>query len=458
VQDPANPALVPSTQIAPRPREMAMSAAWNARLTRTLTTTGGDPVHIVHHGTWSHGFGPDFSSAMLEIGGRLRSGDIEIHTRSSDWIAHGHHLDARYNNVILHIVTVDDLAETRREDGGIVPVAILTVADDVLFAIDRRLPDAWSELGGTVCADELAQREPERLRRALHRLGDDRLSGRLSEIESQIAEGDPNAVLLRMMFDAFGYSENRGPMRQLADVVLRNGLHEHPRLQPAPEPSHWLSGMLLGMGGFLPLAPADAHAGGILPEDQYRLERAWASSGAAFADDMVPASAWQVARVRPANHPVTRIMQAATLLTRCGGRPLEPMIETIVAEQPIVEWIRKQTTRPGHPGLGVGRATAMAASVLLPFSLAYAAHERDASLEDAARQAWIGLKHAEWTRPAKRALAQVTGGPGIRHLGERGHQGLLHLDRELCTPRRCYECPIAAEVVRDRLAGERSPA
>lgn len=100
----------------------------------------------------------------------------------------------------------------------------------------------------------------------------------------------------------------------------------------------------------------------------------------------------------------------------------------------------------------------MAASVLLPFSLAYAAHERDASLEDAARRAWIGLKHAEWTRPAKRALAQVTGGPGIRHLGERGHQGLLHLDRKLCTPRRCYECPIAAEVVRERLAGEPSPA
>src|SRR5690606_26459580 len=253
VQDPANPALVPSTQIAPRPREMAMSAAWNARLTRTLTTTGGDPVHIVHHGTWSHGFGPDFSNAMLEIGGRLRSGDIEIHTRSSDWIAHGHHLDARYNNVILHIVTVDGLAETRREDGGIVPVANLTVADDVLFAIDRRLPDAWAELGGTVCADDLARRDPQRIRRAVHRLGDARLANRLPGIEAAVSEGDANAVLVRMMFDALGYSENRGPMRQLADVIIRNGLLEHPGLTKSPEPPPWLVGTLLGMGGFLPL-------------------------------------------------------------------------------------------------------------------------------------------------------------------------------------------------------------
>jgi hypothetical protein len=451
VRNPVDPVPAVNEPTFPRPRELAMSAAWNARLTRALMTTGGDEVHIVHHGTWSHGFGPDFTNAMVEIGGRLRTGDIEIHTRSSDWVAHGHHTDERYNDVIMHIVTVDDLPETRRQDGAIVPVAILTISDDVLFAIDRRLPDAWSELGGTVCADELAQREPARIRRALHRLGDDRLAARLPAIESAIAEGDGNAVLLRMIFDALGYSENRGPMRQLADVLIRHGLHDHPRLEPAREPSHWLIGMLLGMGGFLPLAPADAHAGGILPEDQYRLERAWAASGAALADDMVPASAWQVARVRPANHPVSRIMQAATLLGRYGGRPLDPMIEAIRAGESIVEWVRETTTRPGHPGLGTGRATAMAASVLLPFSLAFAAYESDAVLEDAARQAWVGLRHAEWTRPAKRARTQVTGGPGIRGLGERGHQGLLHLDRELCAPRRCFECPIAAEVVRDRV-------
>jgi hypothetical protein len=430
-----------------------MSAAWNGGLTRSLSTTTGEAVSIIFHGVWSNGFGPDFANASMEFAGSgYRSGDVEIHTRSSDWVAHGHHIDPRYNNVVLHIVTIDDLHETRREDGKLVPVAILSVPDDVLFAIDRRLPDIWSEIGGTVCADDLANRDPAIIRRALHRLGDLRLADRLPRIESEIAEGDANAVLIHMMFDALGYSENRGPMRQLADVVLRHGLQDHPRLQRAPgEPSHWLTGMLLGMGGFMPLAPSDAHAGGILPEDQYLVERAWAGSGAAFADDMVPANAWQVARVRPANHPVARIMQAAAMLARTGGRPLEPLLEMLYTDGSLIGWIRDVTTRPGHPGLGNGRATAMASSALLPFALAWAAHSNDSGLEDAARRAWIGLKHAEWTRPAKRALRQVTGGTTIRGLGERGHQGLLHLDRELCTPRRCFECPIAAEVVRDRL-------
>lgn len=147
-------------------------------------------------------------------------------------------------------------------------------------------------------------------------------------------------------------------------------------------------------------------------------------------------------------------MQAAALLSRTGGQVLEPLVNALRHGEHPVEWIRELTSRPGHPGLGAGRATAMTASVLLPVALAWAAHTDDPELEDAARRAWIGLKHVEWTRPAKRALVQVSGGPGIRGLGERGHQGLLHLDRELCTPRRCFECPIAAEVVRDRLASD----
>jgi hypothetical protein len=429
-----------------------MSAAWNGRLATSLTTTTGEPVDVVFHGVWSNGFGPDFGNAILHFADAgLRTGDIEIHTRSSEWVSHGHHIDPRYNDVILHIVSTDDLPETRREDGRVVPVALLTVSDDVLFAIDRRLPEAWSELGGSVCADELSRREPERIRHALHRLGDLRLANRLPAIESAIAEGHPIAVVTRMMFDALGYSENRGPMRQLADVVIRNGMLDDPRLGTTGEPQPWLVGTLLGMGGFLPLAPTDAHMGGILPEDQYRIERAWSTSAASFAEDMVPASAWQVARVRPANHPVARIMQAAALLTRTAGDPLTPLLDAVREERPLVPLIRDLTTRPGHPGLGAGRATAMVASVILPFALAYAAWTADPDLEDAARRAWNGLKHVEWTRPAKRARLQVTGGPSIRGLGERGHQGLLHLDRELCTPRRCFECPIAAEVIRDRM-------
>lgn len=441
MNEPDAPASAAGTIRRPRPRELAMSAAWNGGLTRSLLTTDGTPVSVVFPGHWTHGFGPDFTDAMLDFGGRLRTGAVEIHARASDWVAHGHHLDERYNAVILHVVTTNDLDATRRADGAIVPVAVLTIADDVLFAIDRRLPEIWAELGGTVCASDISARRPERVRAAIQRLGDQRLAARVAAFEAALSEHAPAAVLLESLLDGFGYSENRGPMRQLAATMTSFGLARG-------DADHLLAHML-GIGGFLPLSPAEAHLGRILPEERAAIERIWEAERRPFDDEIIPATAWHLGRTRPANHPVARIVQAASLLAVTAGDPLGPVLETLRAGASLVDALRAWTNLPGRPPLGASRATNIVASILLPFALAYAAHDEDADLEDAASRAWAELRQAEWSRPAKRALAQVTGGKPLRNLGERGHQGLLHLDRALCTPRRCYECPIAAEVIRD---------
>jgi hypothetical protein len=103
-----------------------------------------------------------------------------------------------------------------------------------------------------------------------------------------------------------------------------------------------------------------------------------------------------------------------------------------------------------HPGIGDGRAVSIIASVVLPLAMAYAHHTDDIELEEAISRVWSALPRSEWSRPSKRALEQAVGEAPLGRLGERAIQGLLHLDRTLCTPRRCFECPIAAEVIRDR--------
>ena len=50
----------------------------------------------------------------------------EFHIRSSDWFAHAHYTDARYNNVILHVVLIyDDTTPIRRQDGITIPTCSL---------------------------------------------------------------------------------------------------------------------------------------------------------------------------------------------------------------------------------------------------------------------------------------------------------------------------------------------
>ena len=69
-----------------------------------LQTTKGLPVEVIDPGLRNPNSGPDFFNAKLKINNTLWVGNVEIHTRSSDWFRHGHDGDKVYDSVILHIV------------------------------------------------------------------------------------------------------------------------------------------------------------------------------------------------------------------------------------------------------------------------------------------------------------------------------------------------------------------
>jgi len=441
----------PENAARPRTRELAMSAAWHGGLTRSLTTTAGQPVAVVFGGHWSHGFGPDFGDAMLSFDDSgLRTGDVEIHVNSSDWVRHGHHLDARYNGVILHIVARVDGSEARREDGGIVPTVILDIPNAALFAIDQELPEIWATLGHSVCAEDLAHREPARLRSAILRLGDQRFTERVSRFEGALTVDPLPVVLLRGLFDAFGYSQNREPMR-----ILFERLHDSPLALAVDRGIgsrnlDTVAARLLGTAGFLPMAPADAHVANLSADRVARVEQEWTIHNARTPAVPISATAWTLARTRPANHPVVRLLQLARLLDVTHGDPAPKLLDCVRQGENLPDRLRSLTEGLDAPGLGSGRAVAITASVVLPVFMACAHHIDDPELEDGVAGAWSSLPRSEWSRPARRGLEQAVGKAPIGPFGERAIQGLLHLDRTLCTPRRCFECPVAMEVIRDR--------
>ncbi|MGC4191970.1 MAG: DUF2851 family protein [Thermomicrobiales bacterium] len=437
--------------VLPRPRELALSAAWNGGLTRTVTTVDGRRIDIVFPGHWSHGFGPDFHDAMLDVRGEgLRTGSVEIHLRTSDWTSHRHHLDPRYNDVILHIVSRHDALETRRADGKLVPIAVLDVDDAVLFQIDARLPEIWTQLGSETCAPDLARDHPERLVLAIQRLGDERLTERVSRFEGDLSEEPPGIVLERAIFDAFGYTENRQGMAALHDRLATSGFGPGiARECDADARFDHAAAILLGLGGFLPLSPADAHMAGISTARQDAIEAIWVTVPARDRVDTLPPTIWQRARTRPANHPATRIVALAGLLANMRSELLEWTRDWTRSPSPkeAVDGVRELTRTAHSPTLGTDRAIALVASVLIPFAIAYAHAIDDPGIVPNVVDLWDRLPGSELGRPARRAMTQVAGDIRLRGLGERGNQGLLHLDRTLCTPRRCMECPIATEVL-----------
>lgn len=157
------------------------------------------------------------------------------------------------------------------------------------------------------------------------------------------------------------------------------------------------------------------------------------------------ASAWNLARVRPSNHPVPRLLAAANLLTAASGNGglLTTILGILHDVDPVVRLTGLTADRQKMALLGPDRAIDILASGIIPLALALAAHTGDTNLADAASRQWERLPAPASNVVTRRAMRQVAGRARLGKIGARGAQGLLHLDTTLCQTRRCFECPIA---------------
>ncbi len=108
---------------------------------QSLPLISGDACLLCYAGRTGGPQGPDIRDAVLQFAPEHGSavaervtGDVEFHIRCSDWYAHQHHTDPRYNNVILHVVLIFDSAgPVMRHDGHAVPVCSLNDLVPAIF-------------------------------------------------------------------------------------------------------------------------------------------------------------------------------------------------------------------------------------------------------------------------------------------------------------------------------------
>lgn len=427
--------------------ERDLAAAWNDGAFRgPFTLPDGRTVEIVHRGTWTHGFGPDFRDAIVSLDGRsLMTGSIELHLKTSGWRSHGHHLDPRYNDVVLHVVLVDDSDETRRLDGKIVPT--LALPPETHFSIAPRTAVDWSLVGGEVCAADLTRDQPTRVRQAIWRLADSRLASKVARLEGRLSDEPPAEVLYQEICDGLGFSANREPMNVLAKRLPLSAIEAVLAIAGPEERLAAARGVLFGVAGFLPISPTDTGFARWSPIEATEAELAWARFGGAWRELMLPATVWTRARVRPANHPALRLSAGASLLASTMGGLLPTLLTAVRDGTDLPLLLRDLCLHDGQTLLGPNRATGIVANAVIPFALALSEQTGDNSLGEAAAYLWEKLPAAESNEVTRRALRQVAGDVRLPGLGERGQQGLIHLDQTLCRPRRCYECPIASAVL-----------
>ena len=121
--------------------EKLLHYAWKHRLypLASLTTTDGRTVEVIDVGIYNRTHaGPDFFNAKVKVNGMEWVGNVEMHIKASDWYRHRHDSDKAYDNVILHVVCLDDM-EVMTSSGRIPAQMVLDIPDYLKADYDHLL-------------------------------------------------------------------------------------------------------------------------------------------------------------------------------------------------------------------------------------------------------------------------------------------------------------------------------
>ncbi|MDI6789038.1 MAG: DUF2851 family protein, partial [Planctomycetota bacterium] len=225
-------------------------------------TSDNKTIKIVSTGLWNPQPGPDFTEASLYLDDQLYKGDIEIHLYSSDWFRHQHHLDNRYNNLILHITLwADEQRPIRLNNKKEVPqLVLIPLLRERLEDVDKLLELDSSVEGGRYfvstgrCYSYLKKTPAERITHFLQGAGESRLLRKVDNFRNRLfrLNQDYNEVLYQGIMSALGYKNNRLTFLQLAETLPYQKIRQVISGCPAEKRPLAIQFIMLKTAGLLP--------------------------------------------------------------------------------------------------------------------------------------------------------------------------------------------------------------
>ena len=263
-----------------------------------LKTTDGDLIEIIHFGYPNIDAGPDFLEATIKRNGTLWYGQIEIHVKSSDWMAHQHQTDPRYNNVILHVVYEAD-QEILDHNKQVIPCLVLK------NRIDPSIIKKYHQLQASTyiipCEKLLPLINNDRIPILLESLLASRFEER-SKVHQTILEalnGDWEAMFYRLLSRAMGLRVNGQAFEKLTSILPLKLLHKN------RENIVQLEALFFGQAGFLLAEPQDAYTQSIRREYQFLQKK--------YRLKAMDSIHWKFSRMRPSAFPSIRLAQLAAI-------------------------------------------------------------------------------------------------------------------------------------------------
>jgi len=126
--------------------EEILQYLWNFKKFRRFdfVSVNGKNIEILDFGEWNKNSGPDFLFAKIKIDNIIFAGNIEIHTKASDWFFHNHSGNPEFGNLILHAVYINDCDIPELENQQIPTLELKDYIDESLIQKHQNLRDEHS--------------------------------------------------------------------------------------------------------------------------------------------------------------------------------------------------------------------------------------------------------------------------------------------------------------------------
>lgn len=417
--------------------EILLHYIWQKRLWAAFaqTTTDGQPLEIISVGQHNMHAGPDFSAAHIRINGQDWVGNVEIHVHASDWYKHRHHLDAAYDNTILHIVAKADKEIINSKGQKILQCQLQYPHDkDYLTQLLSNIEHLSNALPQINCGHQLLS-DPSLLTVGWKQtLLTKRLECKRQSISKllQITQLSWLHAFYISLAHNFGFHTNGLPFEAMALATPLSCLQKH------RNSLFQITAILLGQSGLLKEKKDSS-------QEHLRLWNEYCFLQKKFMLQPIQPSMWKKGRMRPQNAPEARIRQFAHLIYQS-----EFLFTQIIEEQDThkitdllsikyaEDEVYKQVARP----MPIGRQSieVLLINTIIPYKYAYA------YAQDNTQSTQRALQFFEQIPKEDNSVVRQWTMLGQKINSAADTQALIHLYQNYCQPHLCFNCQVGYQV------------
>lgn len=401
----------------------------------SLTTASGEALTVLFPGHWNFNQGPDFLLARIKIADTILVGNIELHVKASDWMQHQHHLDAQYNNVVLHVVLQPDKPVQMANGGAVAVLDLSTRISGILLDQYQR----WMSAPATVaCGAKWDGISALTMQAWKDRLITERLMRKIQLVRQSLPDSYHwDELLWRMLAANFGLKANTSLFESIAEslpyLLIAKNRHD-PVL---------LEALLLGQAHLLDRQFSDVYP--VSLQDHYHfLKKKYR---------LLPASVFPVfLRMRPAAFPTIRLSQLAALLHLqpnlfskiLAARSIKELQSLFVVEASnywSTHYRFDEMSAYSVKKLGTDMVLSLCINTAIPVLFCYGHAMQDAAIMGRAIHFLMDLP-AE-TNKEIRFWKQI--GVTMQHAADT--QAMLELRKQYCNQKRCLECALGHAIL-----------